>query len=521
MVGKQRIWGEYSQVDNYLVQIGLPLVALAVSMVAFLWEFVVIRRKQLGYRVQMDTPVTGEIESVYPGVLTQIRPEDSRAGAELKDLSVVLIRIENNGVTDIDRTDYAMPDGPVGLHLQFPQRRVVGMAVTELSEPTLGDHLEPGRGIGARVDSGHGVGIIDLPKVPMNRHDHYKIFAILQRTAGEGESPAPVLRGKLTGGRVAETRSRTGLSRTVLGFMTFLVVVIVAQFAVALLGDDPPAPDCVSGALTLVGSSAFEPVVRDAAAAYHKGCPAARFTFAFDGSERGLARVDEEGRRNSGLLAVTDGPKGVGYPDLVPRPLAMAVFAVIVHAGLGMDDLTTGQIRDLYQGRVDNWQQLGGPDQPVRLINRALGSGTRETFQQRLLAGGPVTLPQSGCRAVQVTDPPGAAACEVPLTRDMLETVARIPGAIGYASHAEAGAAPGVVPVALDAHRPGRDAAASGDYPFWGVEYAYSKGELPYDSLAAAFLRYLTDRAGKDIVRSHGDTPCGDLPQPGACSPRS
>nr|WP_221333471.1 substrate-binding domain-containing protein [Nocardia transvalensis] len=502
-----------------MIQIGLPLVALAVSLVAFLWEFVVIRRKQLGYRVQMDTPVTGEVESAFPGVLTQMRPGDGDPGAELTDLSVVLVRIENNGVTDIDSTDYAMPDGPVGLHLHFPRRRVIGMAVTELSERALGDHLEPGRGIDAAEDTAHHIGVIDLPKVPMNRRDHYKVLAILQRTDGDGVPPEPVLHGKLKGGRVAATRSRTGLSRTVLGFIGFLVVVIVVQFVVYLLDDKPPAPDCVAGSLTVVGSSAFEPVVRDAAAAYRKDCPGAGFAFAFDGSERGLTRVDEEGGDNPGLLVVTDGPKGVGYPDLVARPLAMAVFAVIVHADLGVRDLTRDQIRALYQGRVGNWSEVGGPDRPVRVISRALGSGTRETFQQRLLDGGNVTLPQAGCRTLQVTDPPGASACEVPLTRDMLRAVADIPGAVGYAAYSETAHAAGTVAIGIDGHRPGRDAAVAGDYAFWGVEYAYSKGELPYDSLAAAFLRYLTDRAGKDIVRSHGDTPCGEVAQPAACSP--
>ncbi|WP_024802678.1 substrate-binding domain-containing protein [Nocardia sp. BMG51109] len=507
--------------DNYLVQIGLPLVAVAVSLIAFLWEFVVIRRKQLGYRVQMDTPVTGEIESAYPGVLTRIRPDESGPGAELKDLSVVLVRIENDGVTDIDTADYLMPDGPVGLHLHFPQRRVIGMAVTELSDATLGEHLEPGRGIDAREDAGHRVGIIDLPKVPMNRRDHYKIFAILQRISGDDPAPEPVLQGRLRNGRVNKTESRTGLSRTVLAFMTFLVVVIVVQFTLSLFDDGPPAPDCVSGTLTLVGSSAFEPVIRETAAAYRKDCPAANFAFNFESSERGLKDVYEKGAGNPGLIAITDGPATVGYSDLVSRPLAMSVFAVIVHPALNIHDLGQDRIRALYRGEVANWNQIGGPDQPVRVINRPVGSGTRETFQQRLLDGNPVSVvPKYSCRTIQVTDPAELAACEEPLTRDVLKSVADIPGAIGYVAYSEAAHAAGTEIVTIDGHRPNRDEAVAGDYAFWGVEYAHSKGELPYDSLAAAFLRYLTDRAGKDIVRTHGAMPCSEVAQPGACSPQ-
>src|SRR5258707_247656 len=121
----------------------LAFVGIAIPIVAFLWEFVLVGRRRLGYRVQMDTPVTGEIESVFPGVLPQLRPESDGSSPDLKDLSVVLVRIENSGATTIDANDYAVPDaGRVGLHLHFPQRRVIGMAVTELSEPGLADSLD-------------------------------------------------------------------------------------------------------------------------------------------------------------------------------------------------------------------------------------------------------------------------------------------------------------------------------------------------------------------------------------------
>ncbi|WP_067682265.1 hypothetical protein [Nocardia miyunensis] len=361
--------------DSYLVQIGLPVIALVVSMIAFFWEFVVIRRKHLGYRVQMDTPVTGEIESVYPGVLEQLQPDGGAADTHLQDLSVVLIRVENDGVTNIDSADYAMPDdGRVGLRLHFPGRRVAGMAVTELSDTVLGAYLEPGRGIAAHADEAHDVGIIDLPKVPMNRRDHYKILAILSRGTGTGPHAEPTLHGKLKGGRVRTTQSRTGLSRNMLAFIGFLV-------------------------------------------------------------------------------------------------------------------------------------------------NRAFGSGTRETFQQRLLGGNAVTLPEAGCRTIQVTNPPGVASCEVPLTGDMLKAVADIPGAVGYSSYTEAAGYPGIAAVTIGGRQPTRDEVLAHNYAFWGVEYAYSKGELPYDSLSAAFLRFLTDRAGKDIIRSRGGTPCGELADPARCSP--
>lgn len=60
---------------DFPVEIVLAIIAILLSAGAFLWEFVFVGRRQLGYRVQMDTPVTGEIESVFPGVLPQLRPD--------------------------------------------------------------------------------------------------------------------------------------------------------------------------------------------------------------------------------------------------------------------------------------------------------------------------------------------------------------------------------------------------------------------------------------------------------------
>lgn len=191
------------------MQVGLLVAVLAVSLLVFVRGFVV-RRRQIGFRVPLNSPVTGEIESGFPGVLSGL------GGSQMpvKELSIVLIRIENIGVTSIEPTDYAMP-GRVGLQLCFPQCQVVGMAVAELSDPSLADPLGCYPGIGVREDI-HDVGIIDLPKVPMNRGDFYTILAVLRRKSGwsisgsNGAYPEPTLHGKLIGGRVRQVQGTEG-----------------------------------------------------------------------------------------------------------------------------------------------------------------------------------------------------------------------------------------------------------------------------------------------------------------------
>jgi len=51
--------------------------------------------------------------------------------------------------------------------------------------------------------------------------------------------------------------------------------------------------------------------------------------------------------------------------------------------------LTLNQVRDIYQGKITNWAQVGGASAPIKVINRAQTSGTRELFQNVVLLGQP------------------------------------------------------------------------------------------------------------------------------------
>jgi len=51
-------------------------------------------------------------------------------------------------------------------------------------------------------------------------------------------------------------------------------------------------------------------------------------------------------------------------------------------ADAGLDGLTGDQLKDLYKGRISNWQEIdsGLPDREVQVLGRVLGSGTRTSF---------------------------------------------------------------------------------------------------------------------------------------------
>jgi len=50
-------------------------------------------------------------------------------------------------------------------------------------------------------------------------------------------------------------------------------------------------------------------------------------------------------------------------------------------------ELTEEQVRDIYQGKINNWKQIGGANQPIRVFNRSLRSEARKVFQNVVLGG--------------------------------------------------------------------------------------------------------------------------------------
>ncbi|MEO3751563.1 substrate-binding domain-containing protein [Streptomyces sp. B6B3] len=504
-------------------EIALAVAGVVVPICAALWEFVFVGRKRLGYRVQMDTTATEAVHSEHAGALNRLEEE---AGRPLDQPSFVLLRIENNGSTHIDSDDYAtLPDDRVGLRIEFPGRKVAGMVVTELSHRYLEGCFGPDSGLGVRD------GLIELPKVPLNRNTHYKVLAALERE-GDGPSgppprefPKPEVVGGITGGAgsggLKETRSHTGVSRPAIALICFLMVVVVGQFGVSLADEDAAPLDCATGDLTVVGSTAFAPVLREAAAAYHGTCPDAGIDVRTEGSSEGLMELDAAGEsRSDALLAFTDGAKDGDFPRLLPRPIAFSLFTLVVNSAAGVQELSLDDVRRIYAGEVRTWSELGGNDVPVRLVSREPGSGTRKTFEQRALDGrwdGNVN--SLDCLEVGEGAEPGVVRCQRDSTSEVLDTVASTPGLLGYS---EAGATAGrddLLRVWIDGHEATLEAADQGAYPLWQTEYAYTYGEPAADSVAASFLRYLTNEVGRDIVRSHGHRPCAELRNPVLCQP--
>ncbi|MFD3743246.1 substrate-binding domain-containing protein [Nocardia sp. NPDC058633] len=485
------------------IDIALSVIGIAVAVAAFLREFVFVGRKHLGYRVQMNTPVS-RIPLMVPNG---------------SDMTMVLIRIENDGGTVIDDDDYRPADRP---SLIFPGHSVQATEVTERvtrsGERRAHDHFSSELRAIETSTTAQGQGRIVLPREILQRGEHYKVLALLQAQGADpitDDREIVVHGGSLKGGSIDMTTTRSRREPLLLGFSLFLAVVFVVQLIYAVVQPDPPPKDCAAGQLTLIGSTAMAPMIRSAAQSYQRVCREARFEFDFQGTTDGHDKLAEPAPAPN-TVSIGEGPKLDTYPTLSERAFAVAPYSVVLHRDLPVDTLTVQQVRDLYAGRLANWSDVGGPDLPVTLVDRRVGSGTKNAFDWRLGITGRRSEATISCLGM----PSDLSHCLVGSAAEMIDVVARTPGAIGYSE--TAAVTDTVRAIELGGVRATKDNVLSHVYPFYSVEYAltdYPDGSIPADSLAANFIDYLVNGRGKLIVEEFGAAVCANLPDPMTCEP--
>lgn len=109
--------------------------------------------------------------------------------------------------------------------------------------------------------------------------------------------------------------------------------------------------------------------------------------------------------------------------SLEQKAVAIDGIAVVVNPQLSLPGLSLSQLKDIYTGKITNWQQVGGLDLAISLVSRdPKAGGTPEYFQETVLAR------QQFAKSIKTYARD---------TTDLIRKVAHTPGAIGYATAAE------------------------------------------------------------------------------------
>ncbi|PIW49622.1 MAG: phosphate-binding protein [Zetaproteobacteria bacterium CG12_big_fil_rev_8_21_14_0_65_54_13] len=135
-----------------------------------------------------------------------------------------------------------------------------------------------------------------------------------------------------------------------------------------------------AGVITSAGSTTVQPAMKACAKAYKKSHADMQFIIAGGGSSKGV-KTAARGKVDIGRAsrAIKD-KEAVAHPDLKTFKLATDGVVLVINAANTISALSSAQVEQLFKGEVDNWQAVGGPDAPVKLISMGTEHGTYELF---------------------------------------------------------------------------------------------------------------------------------------------
>ena len=240
----------------------------------------------------------------------------------------------------------------------------------------------------------------------------------------------------------------------------------------------------LTGSVTMAGSTSMEKLANALSESFMAEYPGVTVNAEFTGSGAGIeSLIAGSVDIGNSSRSLKDEEKSQGAVENV---VAIDGIGVIVDPDNGLDGLTKEQLVDIYTGNISNWSELGGTDEPIVVVGREAGSGTRDGFESILDV-------KDTCAYANELDSTGA----------VIAKVASTPGAIGYASFGDLNDS--VKTLALDEVTPSIETIKDGSYILQRPFVMATMGEVSEQNEAVqALFAYLKSDAGKQIVESVG-----------------
>lgn len=228
---------------------------------------------------------------------------------------------------------------------------------------------------------------------------------------------------------------------------------------------------------------------------------------AFDGMQSDYTTVVSGGGSGAGITNVATGLSDIGmasrkvkeseiesYGDeFIEHVVAKDCICIVVSEPIydaGVTDLSQDQVKQIYNGDITNWAEVGGPDEDIYVVSRGDASGTKDYFMEHFFGS-------------SSAEAPGVSSFET-ANSGVATAVARSDKAIGFVALNYINA-DGLVAVALDGVTPSIETAQDGSYPVVRDLYMYTFGET--GAGAQAFLDFALSDEGQDIAEEMGYPP--------------
>ena len=240
----------------------------------------------------------------------------------------------------------------------------------------------------------------------------------------------------------------------------------------------------LNGTIKLAGSTSMEKLCEAMSESFMEKNPGVTVTVEYTGSGAGLESLAagsvDIGNASRGLK---DEEKASGEVENI---VAIDGIAVITNKSCSIKDVTSKDLAKIYSGEITDWDELGGKEQPIVVIGREAGSGTRDAFEELLEV-------KDVCAYAQELDSTGAVLAKVGTT----------PGAIGYVSLDVVDDT--VSGLKIDGVEPTEEEILAGKYMLQRPFVMATKGEISgQNELVQAWFNYINSDDGKEVIKQVG-----------------
>jgi len=177
-------------------------------------------------------------------------------------------------------------------------------------------------------------------------------------------------------------------------------------------------------------------------------------------------------------------------------PIATDALVFVVNSLNPVDTLTIEQIRDIYTGKITNWNEVGGEDIEIEAFQRNAEAGSQVLMEKLVMKGEPMMDAPSELVSYGMGD--------------LINAVKGFDGsasAIGYTVYYYAEdmkMADGLKIISVGNTLPGADTIRSGQYPFLNPYYVVISAKESQDSPARIMYTWLLSEDGQRLVGLEG-----------------
>lgn len=270
----------------------------------------------------------------------------------------------------------------------------------------------------------------------------------------------------------------TYMNKNMFVVITFFVLSITMFFS-GCVKKNIESNSVLSGNLQMVGSSSMQEVCDKLATNFMKKYP--KIDVVKSGTGSGEApRVVKDGVAQIGDISreLTNEEN----PDYFDQyNIAIDGIAICVNKENGVKNLSVNQISEIFAGKIQNWNEVGGRDGLITVVGRDAASGTRTDFEKNINA-------KSNCQYSVELDSSGKVK----------EKVKSDPNAVGYISFS--GMDDFVNVINVDGVEPTDENILNGRYKLSRFFIQIVKKQT-CDELVKAWMDYIYSDEGRELIR--------------------